>query len=220
MDYIIYFVLDCIDTLAIFFLFMAVFQYPIREYLKEAGILCIALASASTFGRNVLGVEAIYDLSIHIALLIFGLRFLMKIRTHRATRMVGVGAITYFALQIIVVTISTSTGIVSDTAQLDIPSSEIARLVQLTTQGVAFTLAYVIVVFDLGVSKYVRPPHDFYVREMTAEKRNVIIVSTLTLIGLSIAFYFYIVRSEIIAAFFLATILFLIVMLFTYRRDE
>jgi hypothetical protein len=94
-------------------------------------------------------------------------------------------------------------------------------MIQLFTQAIAYTISYIIVVFDLGITKYIRPPHDFYVdKKMTPGKRNVIIVSVSTLLGLSVAFYFYIVKSDIIAAFVLANILCIIVIMFTYRRDQ
>jgi uncharacterized protein YybS (DUF2232 family) len=220
MDYVVYFFLDCFDTLAIFFLMMAVFQYPIREYLADAAIMASILALSSLIARNVFGIAAIYDLSIHIGLLIYGLRFLMKVRLHRGTRMVGVGAIGYFALQTIVVTLTTKAGVI-DPHSLDIPNSWDSRSIQLLTQSLAYIISYLIVVFDLGITKFVRPPHDFYVdKQMTKEKKNVICVSVSTLLGLSVAFYVYIEKLDIIGAFVLANILFIIVILFTYRRDN
>jgi Flp pilus assembly protein TadB len=111
------------------------------------------------------------------------------------------------------------TGII-DPEVLEDTHSWWARSLQMTSEAFMFTIAYLIVTFDLGITKYVRPPHDFYVREMTKEKRKTVIVSASVLIVLTYAVYVYYAKLDIIATFFLANILFLIVIIFTYRRDD
>jgi hypothetical protein len=198
---------------------MSVFQYPIREYLREAALICIILATSSTVARNLLDISPVYDSSIHISLMIFGMRFLMKIRTYRATRMVAVGTVGLLAMQALSVMMYTKTGVV-DPKVLDDPHSWWTRSLQMTSEAFMFTIAYTVVTFDLGITKYVRPPHDFYVREMTKEKRTTIIVSASLLIVITYVVYVYFAKLDIIATFFLTNILFLIVIIFTYRRDE
>jgi hypothetical protein len=187
--------------------------------MREAALICIILATSSTIGRNLLEIPPVYDTSIHIALMIFGMRFLMKIRTYRATRMVAVGTVTLLVMQILSAMIYSKTGII-DSKALEDTHSWWSRSLQMTSQAFMFTLSYLIVTFDLGITKYVRPPHDFYVREMTKEKRKTIIVSTSVLVVLTYAVYVYFAKLDIFATFFLANILFLIVIIFTYRRDD
>ncbi|PZD95194.1 hypothetical protein DNH61_11585 [Paenibacillus sambharensis] len=218
MDYVIYVLLDCLDTLAVVFLMLAIFQYPIREYLKEITILCLVLGLSSLLNREILGISPVVDLLIHILLLILGLLFLMKVRLYRSVRIVGLGAVGYFAIQTIVVMLSNSLGIVS-TELLEISNSWPSRSVQLTSQGVTYLLAYLIVVFDLGRTKYIRPPHDFYM-EIGKEARGVFIQSAVTLAILAIGYYIYIEHVEIAAAAAMVNVLFLVIIYLTYRRDK
>ncbi|REE91412.1 hypothetical protein A8990_105117 [Paenibacillus taihuensis] len=219
MNYIIYFILDCLDTLAVTVIMFSIFQYPIREYLREIGIIACILAVASIVGRELMGIGAEYDALNHMMLLILGLRFLIKVRLYRSFRIVGVGMIGYFAIQMSIVAVTTMTGLV-DASMLRHSNSIEARLVQLLSQSVSYTIAYMIFMFNLGISKYIRPPHDFYLdTRITKEKWSVYTWVTVSLMLVLTCFYLYIERSEIVAALILGSILFTIVIMLTYRRD-
>ncbi|SEN59101.1 hypothetical protein [Paenibacillus sp. OV219] len=219
MNYIVYFILDCLDTLAITFVMFSIFQYPIREYLREILIIVCILAVTSIIGRELLRISPVYDSLNHIVLLIAGLRIFMKVKLYRSLRIVGVGMIGYFAIQICIVAMVAKTGLLDSSMLYQSNSTEV-RLVQLISQAVTFTVAYCIVKFNLGIAKYIRPPHDFYLdTRMSKEKLWVYFGTTVALLVLSLSFHLLVERFEIIEVFIIANILFIIVIMFTYRRD-
>lgn len=219
VNFIMYFILDCLDTLAITFLMFSVFQYPIREYLKEILFISCILAVASIIGRELMGISPVYDSLVHILLLIAGLRLFIKVTLHRSVRIVGVGMVGYFAIQMGIAVLATKTGLI-DSSIVNQSNSMGVRLVQLLSQAVSYTISYLIVVFNLGIARYIRPPHDFYLdSRITREKLQVYFGTTIALLILCIGFHLLVERFEITLAFIIANILFIFVIMLTYRRD-
>lgn len=219
MDLVLYFILDCLDTLAIYFLMMSIFQYPIREYLKEVMLICSLLALESILFREILKLS-IVDTLIHILLLIICLRYIIKIRWFRAIRIVAVGVLGYFAIQMIVSSIVLLSGLFSS-IELDNSLSLSSIMVQITAQAFAFLAALIVQRFDLGTTKYIRPPHDFYIVEkFNAYQLRILVISAISLLASCSALYFLVHHNEIFIYCIISIFLFLVVLILTYRRDK
>lgn len=219
MDVIIYLLLDCLDTMAIVFLMMSVFQYPIKEYGKEISIICGLLAAISYIIREVIHFAAI-DPVVHIVLLIICLRYIVKIKWHRSIIIAAVGIAGYFAVQAIVSVIFSHLGWLSSVGLSETSSSEV-RLVQLSSQCSAFFIAVLIHKYDLGKTKFIRPPHDFYITiKLNEEQIRMFSVSVLSLVLLGITSYSFVFSFSVIAFSVLATVLCLAITYLTYRREK
>lgn len=218
MDYIIYFFLDCLDTLAIYFLMMAIFHYPIREYLKELFFICIMLALTSIFIREILG-YSLLDTSTHVILLLICLRYLIKIRWHRAIRILAVGVLGYFLIQTIISLIVKSVGFI----QIDLNNSNytVIRLIQFTAQIVTYLIAYIIIKFRLGTTKFIRPPHDFYIKEeLTTSHIRILFFTSISLMLICLLVFLLLSHNMILIFLIVTIVLFSSVIYLTYRRDR
>ncbi len=219
MDYVIYFILDCLDTLAIYLLMMTIFQYPIREYLREIMIICATLGVSSLLIREVIGFISI-DPMVHILLLVLCLRYIIKVRLYRAIVITATGTLAYFAIQA-VISLSGTIGDFLLSSDLYSSHSRSVQVIQLISQAITFLLAFLVSKHDLGVTKFVRPPHDFYIiNPITKNQMRLLLTSITSLIIISIAFYYSVFHHKVVLFTMLALILCLLVFILTYRRDR
>lgn len=218
MSVIVYLLLDIFDTSAIIFLMLSVFNYPLREYLKVYSISAMTVAIASLVIRVYCSLP-IFDTLSHYLILVLCMRFLMKVKIYRAAHIAIVGVSGYFLIQLLVVVLLQLLQIIA-LHDMTLTTGFGVYLVQLISDTLTMLLSFFINRFGLGATKYIRPPHNFYITDsMSLNKLTVIIATCCALALISIGFYIYQSQDLYPAIAILSTVSIFLVFL-AYRRDK
>lgn len=218
MGTMIYILLDILDTSAIVCLMSAIFNYPLREYLKEYA-LTAAIIAVSSWVLRIYGDWAAIDTISHVVILVLCMFFLMRVKLYRCAHIVIVGTAIYFLTQLLVVSLFQFLHWVV-LHEMTLASGSGVYLIQITSDLLAFLISCVIGRYSLGITKYVRPPHNFFVTEkMSRTKLTVILFTCAAFALINMGFYAYQNQDLYPAAAILLVVSMALVYL-SYRRDN
>jgi hypothetical protein len=215
---ITYLLLDILDTSAIIFLMLSVFNYPLREYLKEYAISAITVAISSLIIRVYCDLPLI-DTLAHFFIIVLCMRFLMRIRLYRAAHIAIVGVAGYFLIQLLVVGLLQLLQLIA-LHDMTLNSGFGVYLVQIVSDTLTLLISYLINRFGLGATKYIRPPHNFYINDaMSRNKLTNIIATCCALALVNVGFYIY--QSQgLYPAIAILLIVSAFLVFLAYRRDK
>lgn len=177
---VLYIFLSFLDSAALITLMFALFRFPYKEYLIEIAIMALWNAIASYLMREVIELP-VFDPLVQIALCIFFLRYVIKVKYIYASLITVSGYVGYILIQSLLILSFTGTGLIKaeDTAQ---SSSVGAIIVQVSAIVLTTVIIHLMHYFKMGFQFIIRPPHDFNVKE-----RNIVVNRYLWLsIGLAI----------------------------------
>lgn len=218
MGTITYLVLDMLDTSAIIFLMLSIFNYPLREYLKEYAISAVTVAFSSLVIRVYCDLPMI-DTIAHFVILVVCMRFLMQIKLYRAAHIAIVGVAGYFLIQLLVVGLLQLLQLIA-LHDMTLNNGFGVYLVQIVSDTLTFMISYLISHFGLGATKYIRPPHNFYINDaMSRNKLTVIIATCCALALVNIGFYIY-QSQDLYPAIAILLIVSAFLIFLAYRRDK
>ncbi|MEF3312589.1 hypothetical protein PV433_27235 [Paenibacillus sp. GYB004] len=163
METVIYFLLSVLDSIAIISLMFRVYRFPFWEYFKEILLMAVIASVVSYVVRVVLGVPAL-DMAVQYTLYVLLLRFIIKVRFFPALLVGAVGYLSYTAIQFIVYPLLIVTGVVTLDDGQAIQGAG-TYIIQITSDMVSFIVCWFMYHFNLGYACFVRPPHDFDLKD-------------------------------------------------------
>lgn len=182
----IYLFLGGLDAFAAFVLILKLYRLPLREYIKELGIMSVFIAIVSYFMRIVLDVP-VMDLPLQLLLFMLFIRYVMLVKPFYSGIITALGLGGYLLIQLLIYKAFTSIGV---NQQFALQSTGMTvNIFQITAIVSAYLIGYILKKFNLGFSFIIRPPHDFSVKEDYSTSRNKALLfwSLATMVVLSIS---------------------------------
>lgn len=160
---LMYIFLGFLDSAALITLMFALYRFPYKEYIIEILIMAVWNAIVSYLMREVVELPVV-DPLVQIALIIFFLRYVIKVKYIYASLITVSGYVGYILIQSMLIFSYTATGLIQseDTAQ---SSSAGAITIQVSAIVLTVLIVSLMRYFNKGFQFIIRPPHDFNVRE-------------------------------------------------------
>ncbi|MFE4569995.1 hypothetical protein [Paenibacillus chitinolyticus] len=128
------------------------------------------------------------------------------------------GVVSYIAIQQLVIITLTYTNLI-DAVAVRQTSTIGTYTIQIVSDLSAYLICFLIYKFQLGTSKFIRPPHDFLIKEKF-KRRNAIIALVTLMAAIFIFFSFYmLMHLRILLLMPLILISFGLVIYLAYRRE-
>jgi hypothetical protein len=207
-----------LETASIAVLSLSVFMYPVREYIRELTLISILIALSSWVIRINFDLSLVNSLA-HFVILILSMRYLLKIKLYRSAHIALVGMAGFLLIQLVVASLLNLLNIIVPT-DVELATGRSVYLIQIICVMAVFFVSYLVSRFSLGVTKYVRPPHSFFVKEKITKKKLSTI--SITLIGtFTVLFGFYLCLSfELYWSVAVLLVLSTFLLYDSYRKDK
>lgn len=196
----VYLILGFFDTLAILAIMFKLFRMPFFEYIKEMTALSVIISCSSYLLRVEVG-SATLDMVVQISMYIGFLIFVIKIRIVKSVIIACAGYSAFAAIQLLIAALLFLIGLLDSEIVKNTDGIGVFTL-QIISELAVFLVSFVLHKKQWGWSYVIRPPHDFFVKEMSnpLEKKLLVVavVAMLSFITAFIAyqhFSFYLVTS-------------------------
>lgn len=218
MNHLVFVVLGILDVIALFALMFRIFRLPFFAYIIEIGIIALFVTIISFLFRVYFKIDAVFDIISHAILYVVFTRYIIKVRWWRSFIIVLTGYFSYGLISFLLYTIYMKTGIVSQSSLEDSTTSA-SYIIQITQISTASIVAFVLYKMGLGFSFIIRPPHNFYIKEVVTGKDLKLIITIaicgcLFFTGFNLAF-----KHQVFEVVPLVLIGYIILMYLAHRRD-
>ncbi|NHN32872.1 hypothetical protein [Paenibacillus agricola] len=158
MQSIIYILLGTTDILVILLLIFKIFRWPFLTYIKELFFIAFICSIESYIARMVMNIPQ-WDLILQVIILIFSLRYLLRVNYYHALTLTVIGTLAYSEIAYTVFNILNYIGITTNNeASESIGFGVFATQILSECMGIA--VSWILYKFNLGFSFVAVPPHD------------------------------------------------------------
>lgn len=214
--YIVFSILDAFVTLALMF---RLFRFPVREYIPEFIKISLIITAVSYVNRMILHISLL-DPFIQTIVFVLLLRYITEIKYIPSVIITIQGYSGFIMLQVVMTFFLTWIGFIQP-GDLSQNTGVKVYVIQVLGQITTVAAAYLLYVFNLGFSIFIRPPHEFSIKN-TLDKKKFAILSASIIMNCLIcgSFYFWLhIHSPLFIVLPLTLVAFGLIYWLTHRKE-
>lgn len=218
MDTFFFFIFSILDALAILILGFKIYRFPLKDYIWELFVFTVIIAFVSYYNRLVLEFPVI-DPVVQLLLYIAFFRLILKTRMLYSLLISITGYLAFIVIQLILIFTLNILSIfpldaIENQTGLDV------NMLQVLTELLSFTIAFMLYKLNGGFSFIIRPPHTFIREKITKTKLKIYLVIIFSLgIFIFITYWHLQIEAKLMLVILFALIGFLALILIAYKRD-
>lgn len=218
MDFLLFNVLGILDIIALYAFMFKSFRLPFVEYIKEISLISIVVSLVSYIVRIYFDSSPLIDVIIHLFLYIAFFRYLIKIKTHKAV-VISLIYLGYGGLSFLIYFVYVHFNIFSPES-IDQSTGIAAYAIQLTRIVITCIIAWILFRFNLGSSRFIRPPHDFIAKSKIKKSDMIALISTIITTIVFMFSFFWMLNFRSFLMIPVSLLSFVALIWIIYKRDN